>query len=273
MDMTTGKWVKSAVFAVLLIAASCYAGNVCQQIGQLGDIIFSPSLEILYPFLWLFLALFLVAIAAGLVAALIRPLWMCFVAFALSSLTLLFIWGLNLIGIVLAVLYLLAGILYSSGVSKGIKERINFSVHPVKDNQTILLIVPIIAACALFYSGYAAQIKSEGFQTPSFAIDMVMGMAEGQIEAGADLTPEQKEQALAQFRAQFEQQIADWIKPYQPLIPIAITVMLFSLLMTVLSLISWLPVLVLSAIFPLLTACHVTREVTETQEVKRLTID
>ena len=271
--MKTSKLVKSVIFGLLLIAASCYAGNVCRQIGQLGDIILSPSIDILYPFLLLLLTLVLVAITAGLVAALIRPLWICFVAFALASLAVLFIWGLNLIGLVLAVLYLLAGLVYSQGVAKGLNERINFSVRPIRDNQTILLIVLIIAACALFYSGYAAQIKSEGFTTPPFVINMVTGMAEGQMEERTDLTPEQKEQALVEVRAQFEQQIEEMIKPYQQLIPIGVAVMLLSILMTVLSLISWLPTVILSVIFAILAASHVTKVVTETQEVKRLTID
>lgn len=230
-------------------------------------------MDTLYLFLWLLLALALVAIAAGLVATLIRPLWMCFIAFALSSLAMLFFWGLNLIGIVLAVIYLLAGLLYSRGVAKGLSERINFSVRPIQDNQTILLIALVIAACACFYSGYAAQIKSEGFTTPPFVINMVTGMAERQMEGIPGMTPEQKEQALAEIRAQFEQQIEEIIKPYQQFIPIGVALILLSILMTVLSLISWLPTVILSVIFAILAAAHVTSVVAETQEVKRVTID
>ncbi len=273
LGMTTSKLVKTIIFIVSLIAASCYLGIISHQIGQLGDTIFSLTMDTLYPFLWLLLALVLVAITAGLVAALIRPLWICFIAFALSSLAVLFIWGLNLIGIVLAVLYLLAGLLYSRGVAKGLNERINFSVHPIKDNQTILLIVLVIAACTLFYSGYAAQIEREGFTTPPVVINMVTGVAEGQMEELTDLTPEEKEQAIAEFREQFEQQVEDMIKPYQQFIPIGIAIILLSILMTIISLISWLPTLILQGIFAILTASHVTKVVTEMQEVKRLTID
>jgi len=269
----TSKLVKTIIFIALLIAASCYLGNICNQIGQLGDTIFSPSMDTLYLFLWLLLALTLVAITAGLVAALVRPLWMCFIAFALSGLAVLFIWGLNLISLVLAVIYLLAGLLYSQGVAKGLNERINFSVRPIRDNQTILLIVLIIAACALFYSGYAAQIKSEGFTTPPFVIEMATGIAEGQIEGTPGLTPQEKEQVIAEFTEQFEQQVEDLIKPYQQFIPIGIAVMLLSILMTIIEFFSWLPILILRGIFAILAVSHVTKVVTETQEVERLTID
>jgi len=271
--MTTSKLVKTIIFVVLLVAASSYLGNVSRQIGQLGDAIFVFSMDTLYPFIWLLLALVLVAIAAGLVAALVRPLWICFIAFALASLAVLFIWGLNLIGIVLAVLYLLAGLLYSRGVAKELNERINFSVHPIKDNQTILVMVLIIAVCVLFYSGYAAQIEREGFTTPPFIINIGMGIAEGQIEASPDLTPQEKEQAIVEFRQQFEQQMEDTIKPYQRFIPIGVALILLGLLTTIVGLFSWLPTLILKGIFAILTACHVTSVVTETKEVNMLTID
>ena len=258
---------------VLLIAASAYLGAICHQIGQLGDALLSPSVDTLYLFLSLLLALALVAITAGLVAALVRPLRMGFVAFALSSLAVLLFWGISPIGIVMAVIYLLAGLLYIQGVARGLNERINFSVRPIGDNQTYLLMVLILAACALFYSGYAAQIESEGFTTPPLVINMVTGMAEGQIEGNADLTPGQKEQAMAEIGEQFEQQLQGWVKPYQQLIPISIAISLLSILMTILRLISWLPILILRIIFAILAAWHLTNVVTETQEVTRVTID
>jgi len=87
----------------LLVAASSYLGNIGRQIGPLRDPIFVFSIDTLYPFVWLLLGLVLVAITAGLLAALVRPLWICFIAFALASLAVSFIRGLNLICIVLAV--------------------------------------------------------------------------------------------------------------------------------------------------------------------------
>lgn len=273
LSVTTSKLVKTIIFVVLLVAASSYLGYVSRQIGQLGDAIFVFSMDTLYPFIWLLLALVLVAISAGLVAALVRPLWICFIAFALASLAVLFIWGLNLIGIVLAVLYLLAGLLYSRGVAKGLNEHIKFSVHPIKDNQTILTMVLVIAVCALFYFGYTARIEREGFTTPPFVINIAMGVAEKQIEASPDLTPQEKEHAISEFRQQFEQQVEDAIEPYQKFIPAGAALILLGLLTIIVGLFSWLPALFLKAIFAILTACHVTSVVTETKEVERLTID
>ena len=66
------KELKIAVFAVLLIAASYFFGDVCERIGQGYELILSPSREILGLALRFFLAMGAVAITAGLVAALVR---------------------------------------------------------------------------------------------------------------------------------------------------------------------------------------------------------
>ena len=271
--MTTSKLVKTIVLVVLLVAASSYLGSTGRQIGQLGDAVLVLSVRTLCPLLWLLLALLLVAVAAGLVAALVRPLWICFVAFALASLAVLLFWGRDLIALVLALLYLLAGLLYSRGVAKGLDERIRFSVRPIEENQTALAIVLVIAVCALFYAGYAAQLEREGFRAPPFVTDIVIEVVDRQIGAMPDLTPEQKEQVIAEFQQLLEQQIDEALRPYQKLIPAAVALILLGVLTAIVRLFSWFPALILKGIFALLTACHVTKVVTETKEVARLVID
>lgn len=271
--MKASKLVKTIVFVVLLIAASAYLAYASVQVRQLGDTVFSPATDTLYPFIWLLLALLLVAITAGLVATLVRPLWICFMAFAVSSLALLFFWELSLITILLAVVYSLAGLLYSRGVAKGLNERIDFSVRPIRDNQTILLTVLIIGVCALLYFSYAAEIEREGFAAPSFVIDIATKIIERQVEGTRDLPPEERERVISEFRQKFKQELQEILKPYQHLIPIGVAVILLGLLRTVIGLFSWLPCLILRGIFAILTACHVTTVKTEMVEVRRLTID
>jgi len=271
--MATSKLVKTVIFVVLLVVASSYLGSVGRQIGQLGDTIFVFTVDTLYPFLWLLLALVLLAIAAGLVAVLVRPLWICVVAFALASLAVLIFWGFDLIAILLALLYLLTGVLYSRGIAKGLDERIRFSVRPIQENQTPLAIVLVIAVCVLFYSGYAAQIEREGFTVPTGIIDAVAGITEDQIESIPGLTPQDREELLAELRQLIEQQLEDTIQPYRKLIPIVVAVILLSLLTTIVRLFSWFPALILKGVIAILTASHVVSVVTETREVERLIID
>lgn len=88
-----------------------------------------------------------------------------------------------------------------------------------------------------------------------------------------DLTPAEKEQAIAEFGNQFEQELESRLEPYQGFIPIGIAVMMLGILMTAISLLSLLPVLVLKGIFSILTASQVTTEVTEIQKVTRPTLE
>lgn len=258
--LNTGKFLKTIIFTLLLIITSCFFGIICHRIGELGDAIFSPTLETLYLFLWLLLALALVAVTAGVVAVLLRPFWVCVVAFALSGLAMLLVWEFSLLSSVVVALYFLAGLLYSRGVAKGLEERIKFSVQPISDNQTILLLVLVIVICVSFYLGYARQIEREGFSTPPFITDRVVRMANPE--------PDEKEK----FIAEFEKGVENAIRPYEQFIPIGIAIALFFLLRTVIGIFSWVPVLFLRILFSILTCLQVTKMVTETREVKRLTI-
>ena len=104
--------LKSTAFAILLIAASYYFGDVCERIGQGYYLILLPSEEILGLALWFFLAMGAVVITAGLVAALVRPLWACFVVFGLSAVAMLLGWELKTSSGILVGAYFIASLIY-----------------------------------------------------------------------------------------------------------------------------------------------------------------
>ena len=331
------KELKSAVFAVLVIAASYFFGDVCERIGQGYELIFHPSpKEILGLALQFFLAMGAVAITAGLVAALVRPLWACFLIFALSALAMLLGWELKASSGVLTAVCFIASLIYAQGIAGELDNRLRFSVRPIYQSQTILLVALIIVACGSFYLGYAAKIDREGFSIPPFLIEMVMGRIEDEVskllpadvgeeaiarfreqlegtleEIGqevARLLPEaMREAAMAEFRGQLKRALDEMekeaserleatdreaimakfsdqleralvelvenaIRPYEQWIPRILAINLFMLLLTITGLLSWIPILVLMAIFPLLTALGVTKVVTEMHEVKKLTL-
>jgi hypothetical protein len=328
--------LKSAVLAVLLIAASYFFGDVCERIGQAYELILLPSSEALGLALRFFLAIGAVALTAGLVAVLVRPIWACFLVFALSALTMLVGWGLKASSGVLTAVYFIASLIYAQGIAGELDNRLRFSVRPIYQSQTILLVALLIVACGSFYLGYAAEIEREGFSIPRFLFKMVMDRIEEEVsnllpEAGGEaaiarfreqlegaleemgqevarLLPEaMREAAVAEFRGQLtkaldemeqeaserleatdreaimakfsdqlEQALAELvenaIRPYEQWIPRILAINLFMFLLTITGLLSWIPILVLMVIFPLLTALGVTRVITGTREVKRLTL-
>lgn len=330
------KELKSAIFAVLLIAASYYFGDVCERIGQAYELILLPSSEALGLALRFFLALGAVALTAGLVAVLVRPLWACFIVFALSALAMLVGWELKASSGVLAAVYLIASLIYAGQIAGELDNRLRFSVRPIYQSQTILRVTLLIVACGSFYLGYAAEIDRAGFSIPPSLIEMVMGRIEQEVsnllpadmgeraiaefreqlegaleELGQEVTrllPEaMREAAMAEFRGQLTRALDEMekeaserleatdreaimtrfsdqleralvelvenaIRPYEQWIPriLAINLLMFSL--TITGLLSWIPILALWVIFPLLAALGVTKVTTGTREVKRLTL-
>jgi len=275
-----GKAMKMIIFSAPLVAAGYFFGLTCGQVGRAHEMLFSPSRDALYLAGQLMLAIGALAVTSGIVAVLFRPFWACFIAFVLSSAAILVAWEVSLGSGITVLVYLVASLLYTRGVIVELNNRVCFSVRPVAESQKILLMTLAAVACASLYLGYASKIEREGFSLPSSARDaitqIIMTPIERRIEQQTDLTPEEKEEILAEMHAQME---SEWLEPmeetlrrYEPFIPVGVAVTLLTPLISVITLFSWLPILVLQITFLLLTALRVTRVVTETREVERLTL-
>ncbi len=279
-EVPWGRIAKSISFALLLIAASWFFGLWCGRFGQAYTLLFQPGRELLELGLWLLLAIVAVAVTAGLVAVLLRPLWVALVVFALSALAMIVGWQVGIAPALFGLLCFLASLLYTRGVAGELDERLRFSVEPVSRGLSLLFLVLTLAACGSLYLGYAAQIEKEGFTFPPAFKEMMAKMTiipmREAVEARTDLTPQEKERALAEMEEGFEEMwmepLEEMIKPYERLIPVVVAISTFMTLQTVLSLLSWIPGLILAVIFPLLQVTGMTRVVRETREVERLVI-
>jgi uncharacterized membrane protein YecN with MAPEG domain len=91
------------------------------------------------------------------------------------------------------------------------------------------------------------------------------------------VSAEEREEAVRGFREGFRSTIDEFIerrvKPHEELIPLGVAAGLFMPLLTTTTLLAWVPTVILSLAFRLLTAWGVTKVVSETREVKRLVID
>jgi hypothetical protein len=87
---------------------------------------------------------------------------------------------------------------------------------------------------------------------------------------------DEREAIEAEFREQLERTLPELaeevIRPYERWIPVVFAISLFTLLGTITALLSWVPILALAGIFPILTALGVTKTVAETGIVRRLTL-
>ncbi len=279
--MSPAKSAKIVVLAILLIAAGFFFGRSCERINQQYHLILLLDRDFLYPLITLLLAVGTVAVIGGLVAVLVRPLWICIVSFATSALAAFIAWELSLASAVAALIYLTVSVLYIRGVGEALNNRLKFSLEPISGSQSILLAGLAVAACTSLYFGYAEEIDERGFAFPPAMTEMIREMTIGpmraQIEAHTNLASEEKDAVLAQMIEGFEEQwmrpMEEMIQPYERFVPLMVAFMLFQFLAVINMLFSWIPIVILAAIFPVLTGIGAVKKVTEMREVERLSID
>ena len=260
-----GRIIKTVVFAALLIGVSVYFGFVC---GWIEGITLSLSWDLLWLLLWLLLSIGLIAIMAGLVATLIRPLWAAILVFLASAIAVFLSWEISIFSGIAALVYFALSSLYAWRVQRELDGRIKFSVGPISQGQSILLLALIAVACTGLYLGVDREVKAEGISVPPQIMDMVIGIAEDQLPP--DLTPEERAAVLAQLRAEFETQVEGFIEPYEGYVPIGIAIGVFAFLYTIIQFLSWIPTLFLRGLFPILTRTGAIKRIPETVEVERL---
>jgi hypothetical protein len=274
--MKMSKWLKITFFTLLIIGAGYFFGLVCGQIEVAYELILLPSTELLTLLLKLLLALGVLLVSAGLVAVLLRPVSIGYSAFALSGLAILLGWRIAIVTGAFALIYVLAGIVYTTGVDREMKERIRFSVRSVSAGQAILSMSLMLVACGSLYLGYKEYIDREGFSLPEPYIDLILDQMEKQVKL-PEIIEEGGEEVMMELREEIKQNLENLINekltPFEPFIPLGLSAGIFMSLMTITSVLLWLPALFLGIVFSLLNAVGVTTVVTEMREVQRLVID
>jgi hypothetical protein len=268
------KWIKIAFFILLLMGASYFFGLICKQIDVAYELILLPSRELLFLLLKFLGALVALLVAAGLVAGLLRPLRIGYSAFALSGLAILLGWRISIASGALVLIYVIAGVVYTMGVDREMKERIKFSIRSVSTGQALLSLSLSLVACGSLYLGYEAYIDREGFSIPEAYIELYLDQVENQIKFPG--SEEVSGQTVAELRENLKQSLEDLIYeklvPYEPFIPLGLSAGVFMSLMTLVSLLLWLPVIFLRIIFSVLMVAGVTSVVSDMREVQWVVI-
>ena len=272
MEYTTYT-MKIVILGALLIAAGCFLGLVCGWVEGSYDLLFDPSLATLYLGLRFLGALAAVAVAAGLVAVLIPSFWISIIAFALSAFGMFAVWDFTVVSFIMALFYFLGGLLYCWGVRGELRSRLQFSVWHILRTQAILLVVLIAVGCASLYAGYSDEVDREGFAIPPAIIDNIVETAAGEIDGG--LTPEQKAAAEQELRNDVENiagLVESRLEASESYIPVGFAAVVFLPLSTIAVLLSWIPILVLAAIFVLLASLKLVKREVETVNITRLSL-
>jgi hypothetical protein len=274
--MSTRGIIKIVVFGALLAGAGCFFGLVLRWAGDGWEHLIPPTWDAIYLGIWFLGAILAVAVAGGLVAMLLRPFWVAATAFAVSALALFLTWEISVVSIIVAMIYLLVGLLYVAGVRREVENRIRFSVWHLMRPQLTLFVMLAAIACTSLYFGYAAEIDKEGFSIPEKTVDWVVEIADEHLIdriLPANTTTVEREEALTELRDYLEGDIESDIEPYEGYTPVGLAAIAFGILTPATLLISWIPLSILSLAFLILIRFGVVKKVAKAVEVIRLSIE
>jgi hypothetical protein len=268
------RWLKMCFLALPLVVASVFLGVICRQMGAAHPLFLAPSRALWVLLLRLLLALGGMAISAGIVAALFRPIAVACATYALSALALFLAWGLSVHAATLSLTYLVAAVVYAVMVQRDLAARTRFSVSALSRGQFGLLIILLAIAVGSFLISYNHYIAQYGLAIPqTYATEFSERLAYRLASALPQVVREQVQLGIQGHAEQLlTEELARVAKPVERYVPYVAALVLFLPLLAIVYFLSWLPMLFLWCIFPLLRVLRITRLVRAAIEVERLII-
>jgi hypothetical protein len=268
------RWLKMGFIAGLLILAGYFMGVISREVGLAYTDLLSASSNLLSLFLKFLVTALSLTACAGLVATLLRPPAVGWMAFALSALAMLVGWGVSLVSGVLALIYFLAGSIYINSVVRDMNRRITYSEKSTQVGQSLLLTALALVVSGSLYVNYSMHIEKEGFSVPERYVQDVEQLVEGQV---GEVIPEVvREPVLDRFRDTFQTILTDYfeslLEPYEGYIALIFGFIILLILLPVLRFFWWVPSLMQTVFQMLFRALGVTHFVYKTTEVQRLVL-
>jgi hypothetical protein len=279
IDAPKGWLIKAVVFGALLTGAGCFMGFVLKWVGGGYEHFIPGSWDLgdaLRLGFWAIGAIATVALTAGLVAILVRPFWVAALEMLASALALFLCWDISLVSFVVALIYFLAGLLYLAGVRTEISNRIQFRVWNIRTSQGVLLALLVALVCTSLYFGYAGSINRDGFTLSPEAINWILTKADHNLldkVLPEGYTDSDKTQALDTLQHYLEKDVTNDMQQYKSYAPALLAAGVFSVLMLAVSLISWVPLLIMWLAFLILLRLKVIKKKAHPVEVTRLSIE
>ena len=269
------RWLKIIIIAVLHIAIGLYVGMICKEVQSVFPMLLDPSPGLLPAAIHILLGIGGVVLTSGLVALSIRSFPIYAVIFLFHGAAVVYGWQeFSLISIIFVFIYILLNIGFVFSTQQRMKDRIRVSLQPVNESRMMILIGIVLLICGSLYLGGKANIEKHGFHLPE---ELMMAFVEpfkeqalaGQPEEVRALAEEQFEEEFSQAIQQMEEEA---LKPIEGYIPIIIPLMIFFTMETIVSLLSFIPMMVLDIIFRILKALHFLTIEKTTGEIESLSL-
>lgn len=274
MDQTTK--IKTACFILLYVLASLFLTDACKQVADRYLTIVMFSSGILDIALYLLITASCFVLTTGLVAVLVRPFWLLYITAAVPALIYLLINGISESSLILGLLFWGSVCMYAISVQKKSDNQISFSMHPLVEANKIILLTLVTIISINIALGYAQDAKRRNFIFPPeikvIATDFMNNQVKQLVDRQTIIGQPEKDAAMDKAKQETDKMwsgLEEIVKPFSRYIPLLLGISFYITLQSANMLISWIPLLLLSLVFPLLKKLGVTRQKTEMREVSQ----
>lgn len=270
-----GKWFKRVILIALFVLSGFFTGQILHNISHSFHLIMKPSTTALPLLLWLFISIVITLVFAGLVVVLVKPVWLDYVAFIVFTIALLLGWQkYSWITLVAGVITLASSAYFVFTAISGFQQQIKFTLHPIKEYQGLFIFALVFLVSVSVYLGGVDYFQQQGFHLPEPLISITENIIKQQMAGNFPGETSAKEQTQADQEIQkaisgFE----NTLKPIAPYIAIAIAVLLFLSLSTIMKLLSFIPVLLTGGILHLMKPLKIIRIEHETMEIEKIILN
>jgi hypothetical protein len=215
--------------------------------------------------------LFLV-VAAGTLYQLLRPIGLCVLAAAASSVALILGWGFSPWSAAGGMVFLVYGCYFALSLDRETKEWIHFSPSKIGTLTALLLTGVCIAASISVYKGAAERVVREGFELPEPVWVILVDSAqkyftslEPEVLQGTDMVP-----LSGNVDAILRGMISNLVIPYLEWLPFAYASLFFLGLERLQRLMAGLGGQLLRGVFPILFALGMAKRAQEAPRAERI---
>jgi hypothetical protein len=277
--LDAGYAIKTGACILFFLCAMGYFSSVCAEVSNNYLFILFPSAAVTVPWLVrLGVSALLLVLMAGVVAVLVRPFWLAAIAYFLAAIIYVMSIGSGIATLIVAGIFFLFMLAFQRFVSKQLKNQINFTPHPLTDMNMLLLLIMSVMVSAAFGIGYVTDAAKRSYLLPPEAKPLISNMMMGQAKSSIDAqkgTPEQKKAALESATKQVGgtvDGIEKSLLPLKPAIPYLLGIILFSALVSIFSILGFVPILLGKILFRLFRMTRFTNDTVETLEVRHITL-
>ncbi|MFA6918266.1 MAG: hypothetical protein WC285_05590 [Candidatus Gracilibacteria bacterium] len=274
-----GYVIRTAFCVLALLATITYFIHECSVVANNYSMLVRPtSAPTISWFINFMASAVLFMMALGITVALVRPVWITIIAYAISALLYVFFIGSNFATWITAGVFLAILVLYLFAEVHLFQNQIKASTHPLGEKKMLVCSLLAILLSVAIGVGYAKDATQRNFVIPPEAetalSQYLTNMAKTQLEA-QKLPEKQMQEALKKAEESTKTMVEkqkETMQPTKQYIPVLIGFLVFFISQIILIFAGIISMFLVPLLFWILSITHFTHTVTEKCEVTHLTV-